>query len=251
MLNAFGIHRFCQHRTHHKGSQGAAETCLNSQQHHAEAESDGENGQRLVVEVLLELLQEGRDERDAQHKPQGDVHDQFAHLPQQFLSFKFVLHGDGRQQHHQHHGKEVFHNQNAEAHTCKAVATQSRLFYRLEHDGGRGHTEHTAQEQGVHAVQPEQMSRHHTGNHHAHHDDACANQSRAAHLQQFLERELQPEAEQEEKHTNFAPRLGVLFVVNPRFAQHVRSHQHTCHDVPQHHGLLEQFEVLLLNGNAA
>ena len=242
MLDAFCINGLCQHRAHDESTQRAAESCLHSQQHHAKTESNGEDGQRLVVEVLLEFLQERRDEQDAHDKPDGDVHDQLAHLPQEFLAFKLVLHGNGGEQHHEHHREEVFHDEDAETDTRKAMAAESCLLNGFEHDGGGGHTQHTSQEQGVHASQTQEMSRQHTRYHHAHHNDTRTDDSSTAHFQQFLERELQSETEQEEEYTNLAPCLHVLLVGHPQSTQHVRSHQHTCHDVTQHDGLFECLE---------
>ena len=86
--------------------------------------------------MLLEFLQERGDERDAQHEPEGDVHDEFTYLPEQFLAFKLVFDGDGGEQHHEHHCEEVFHDKDAEAYAGEAMAAQSCLFDGFEDDGG-------------------------------------------------------------------------------------------------------------------
>ena len=152
MFYALCFYRLGKHRAHDEGSKGAAEACLHGEEHHAEAEAYGEDGQGLVVEVLLKLFQEGGDDGDAKDEPHADVEGELAHLPHQFLAFKLVFDSDGREQHHEYHGEEILDDEYAEAYACKAVALKSSLLYGLEDDGGGRHAEHAAEEEGVHGV---------------------------------------------------------------------------------------------------
>ena len=131
-FNTFTFNGFRQYRTHHKCAESLAESCHFCHQNHTKAQSEGYDGHSLVVEVRTAFSQERRYQRDARHKPQYQISHQLAHLPQHLHAVKLLIDSNRRQQHHQHHGKQILDYKYSKTDFGKFVLPQSEVVQRLE-----------------------------------------------------------------------------------------------------------------------
>ena len=155
---------------------------------------------------------------------------------------KIARNGQGRQHHHEQDAENVFQYEHTQHRACKLLPPQSQVVKGFIDNRGGRHSQHAAQKQAVHSRPTHQVSQsaadaHHTSNNHA----GCPHGSHA-HLENLLERKLQPEREHEEDDANFGPRIDRRRVLHRRSIGHVRPCQEACHNIAQHQGLAEALE---------
>ena len=213
MLDALAFGGFGQNRADDEGAQCRREPHTVGDDHHTEAETDGDNQKVLIVDVALEFPQQRGYQIDSDHKPENqeedELHDAQQHLPARRGVFTG---GDGGDQHHQHHGHDVLDNEHHRGEARERLVLELHVIKGFDDDGGRGHRQHTAEEEALHRPPP-----HHEAEQRAHPDHAedaeeGGDEGLAAHRHQFLEAEFQTDGEHHEDDTDFGPDFHIAHI---------------------------------------
>ena len=228
-------------RTHHESAEGAAEPCFLCCQHHTQAQTQGEDDQRLVIQMFLHLAYQCRDNQYAAYEPSHKRNDQIDYLACQLGSLELMADGNTREQYHQYHSHHVLNDQDAGSSLHETLLTQPRLVDSLHHDSGARHTKHTCQEQGVYHVEFSVPTHEIAEEHHARDNCQCADCCHLTAADKVLQAELQTDAEQHEQHTDVAPLLHVVGI-HEALAKQIRTYQDTCYDIAQHHRLFQELK---------
>ena len=241
-LDMLGLYRLGQDGAHDEGAKRGREARARRQHHHAEAHGQGHDEQRLVAHQAAALLQQQGDEVDAHHEPQDEEEEQLGHALQHLRALEVVAHGHRAEHHHQDDGQDVLQDEHAQHQPRELLLAQPQVVESLVDDGGGRHGDHPAQEEAVHLAPPEGRTHRHAQQDHAEDHRARRDHCRAAHLDDLLEAELQPQGEEQEHHADVRPHLHAGALHHRGREGHVRAGQEAGHDVAQHQRLLQPLE---------
>ena len=241
MFDTVRLDRLGENSTHDKRTESTTEARFFGREHHTEAQTEGKDDERLVIQIGFDLAQQRRDNQYTAHEPHNERNGQNEHFIEQLFAVELVLDSDTGEQHHKYDRYHIFDNQDTRGPFDEARLAQSGFIDGFHDDGGRGHTEHTSQEKRVHAIQLSPLADAEAQQHHTADDGQCAYRRHFAGSDEVLDTELQTDTEEHEKHADIAPRLDIMSI-HPRVAERIRPHQHTGYDIPENNRLLEQFE---------
>ena len=137
MVNVLCLHRFRQDGTHDESAERGGESRLGGDDHHAEAQTEGDHQQRLVVHQFPGVLEDQRDQEQAHHEPQHEEEGELEDAPEHLPALDAVGDGHGRQEDHEHDGKDVLQDQDAEHQTGEFLVPQPEILEGLVDDGRR------------------------------------------------------------------------------------------------------------------
>ena len=224
-------------RTHHEGTERTAEACFLCRQHHAEAQTQGEDDERLVIQVVFKFAYQCRDNQYSADEPCREGNGQIDNLAGQLGSLELMADGYAGEQYHQYHRYDILYDKDAGCSLDETLLTQAGLVDGLHHNRGARHAKHARQEQRVDHVKIGIHAHEIAKEHHAHNDGQCTYCSHLAATDEVLQAELQTDAEQDEQHTDVAPSLYVVRI-HKGLAKQMRAYQDTCNDIAQHYRLL-------------
>ena len=201
VFHPLGVDGACQQRTGQKRAQRRGEAKRVRQKHHAEADAQRHDKQRLVAHQLGRLVQQRRQQEDAQHQPQHQIQHQQSQLQRQCAAGDGLTDGDGGQDDHHEDARDILHHQRAEHQLGEVRFPDVQFIESLDDDGGGRHGQHAAQEDAVHGAPAHKLSH---GEHAAHLHQRC-DDGGAAHAGQLVEVELQSQAEHQDDDADLAP----------------------------------------------
>ena len=105
-----------------------------------------------------------------------------------------------------------------------------------------GHGNHPSQEDTVDQSVTQELAHYIAQAHHACHDNQRCHDGRTAHINQFLETELQSQREQQHDNADLCPELDVALHSHRWQQREMRTGQKTGDNIAQHDGLFEHFE---------
>ena len=205
VLDALAFNGLRQYGTHHEGAEGGGETGRGGQRHHAEAEADGDNQEDLVVQVLLGLLQQDRNNVDAYQEPQDQEKRQPGEAEDHFSAGELVGDGHGRQQHHEQHGYQVLNHQHAENQPGVRFLLEPQVVEGLDDYGSGAHREQASQEYAFHHGPSECVANYDAHDEHAYAVGGAGDQGAASDFQEALEAEFETQGEEQEDYSDFGP----------------------------------------------
>ena len=242
LLDAFGLDGLGQDAAHDESTKGRRETYLRGEDSHSTAESQRHDEQHLGIDEAAHPAQEQRDGEDAHHEPQHqeehDLHDGTKHL----TTIGTVAAGNGTQHHHHDDGKDVLEDEDAHHQTRELLLSQTQIGERLIYNSGGRHGQHTAQEDAVHLGPAEGLAHDEAQRGHRRNNTDNTDDGRGAHLQYFLEREVESQREQQEHHADVGPQVDVGHVGDACRIGHVGTDQEARNDIAQHQRLLQMLE---------
>ena len=242
-LNTMAFSGFRKNGTYYECTKSGGESHAVGNDHHGEAETEGDNQQVFIVDIFFELPQQCRNQIDTDHKPDNQEEDEFHDAHQHLLAGRGMLtRRDGGNQHHHHHGHNVLDDQYHHREVGKRLPFEVQILESLDDDGGRGHRQHTAEEDAFHDTPAHDDTEQRTHAHHTDDADKRGNEGLTAHRHQFLEAKFQSDPEHHEDDTDFGPGLHFSNVCDGGEHMQVRSHQETGHQIPQYKGLLQKLK---------
>ena len=225
------FHRLCHDTAHDERAEGGREAHCRRHDHHAEAESQSRDEQRLLTHQRLRLLQQQRDEVNANNEPEDEEEYEFEDTHQHLCALKLLADSQRGEHHHEHDGQDILNDEHAEHQTGKTLLAKAHVVEGLENDGRRRHGQHSPQIDAVHLFPPKGMSCECTYEHHGKDDGASRNDGCCSHLQDFLERELQTESEKQEDNAYFTPEMYALHIADAGHIGHIRGGDKARHDI--------------------
>ena len=231
-----------QDGTHDEGTEGGGEAGLGRQDHHAEAEADGEDEERLLAHVAPHPAQEGGYEVDAEEEPGDEEEGQLAHLPGQRPAVEGLADADGAQDDEEQHGDEVLDHKDGGHGRGELLLLELQVVEAFDDDAGGRDGEHAAQEGALHRTEAQDFAHRGADEEHDGQLGEGGDGARGAHLLQLLDAELQAQGEHEEDDADVAPDVYVGRVGHGGEPLEVGPDEETGQDVAQHQGLLEPLE---------
>ena len=242
MLHPLGMDGAGQQRTSQKGAQRRGEAQCVRQQHHAEADAQRHDEQRLVAHQLGGLVQQRGQQEDAQHQPQHQIQHQQAQLQRQRAAGDGLTDGDGGQDDHHEDAGDVLHHQCAEHQLGKILLPDVQLVKSLDDDGGGGHGQHAAQKDAVHSAPAHELPHGEAHGQHAAYLHQRGDDGGTAHAGQLVEVEFQAKAEHQDDDADLAPCGHGLAVTQREEKRHVGANEKARQYVAQHQGQVQFFE---------
>ena len=138
--------------------------------------------------------------------------------------------------------EDVLKNEHGHDEASKLLLAQSEVVEGLVDDGGGRHGEHTAEEDAVHLAPLEALAHEDAEHRHTEDDGDGGDNGRSPHLQDFLEREVESQREEQEHDADVGPEVYVLLIDHGGGVGHVGRYQEAGHDVAQDERLLEFLE---------
>jgi len=146
-FDALCLDGFCQDATHDESSKSGTKSCLSSEHHQTEAQTDAHDQKNLRIDDFAVLLEEIGYNVDAHHKPQYEENSKTRQTGEQRTPTACGSIGGGSdraQQNHEQDAEDVFQNQHRKHLLCKSSAQPPKVVQRFVNDGGGRNTEDSA-----------------------------------------------------------------------------------------------------------
>ena len=153
----------------------------------------------------------------------------------------FAYRQRGKNNHH-HYRHQIFDNKNPQDNASEFLLEKSHVIEGLEYDGRGRHGQHSTQKNTAHVGEPHCIPRHIAYEHHATYNSDSGNDSRNAHIYQFLERKVQSHREQQKNDTDVRPYFDIGRIGNSRDQGNGRTRHNTGYNVAQYDRLLQPLE---------
>ena len=242
MLHPLGVHRAREQRARHESAQRRRKAQRVREQHHAEANAEGADEQRLVVHQRRGLVHQRWQQVDAEDEPQRQIQHQQRELHRQRSAGNALADGERREDYHHKNARDVLDDQRTEHKLGEALIAHAKLVEGLDDYRRRAHREHTAEEHAVHDAPAEQLPDAEADEQHTADLSERGDYRRAADLRQLVEVEFQTEAEHEHYDADLAPRADGRAVRNGEEKRHIRAYEEARDYVAKDKRLLYFFE---------
>ena len=242
MLHALGMYRARKQRACEECAESRGEAEGIGQEHHTEAQAEGDDQQSLIAHKRRSLVEQRRQQVDAENKPEREIQHQHAKLQRKRHTGDTLPDGNGREDYHHEYSRDVLNDQCAEHELGKALLLDAEIIKGLDDDSGGAHGEHAAEEDAVHRAPAERLTDKVAEEQHAADLGQGGYDSRAADAHELMEIELQPEAEHEDYYADLAPCAYGGAVGDVKEEGHVRADQEAREYVAQNERLIQLFE---------
>ena len=127
MLHTLSVDGASQQRAGEEGAECGGEAERVGQKHHAEADAERHYQQRLVAHQRRGLVEQRRQQVDAEYQPQREVQHKHAELERKTETGDTLPDGYGGQDYHHEYPRDVLDHQSTEHKLRKALLSDSEI----------------------------------------------------------------------------------------------------------------------------